>query len=199
MCEKSPPERKLFHFGVGATASLVFLAVLSLLFLSVGYFMSQTNLGMVGEPIGAASCPKTVSNCRKLFDIWSMSMNQRVFEWGLFSTKVLFWISMTVSMSGIAFSFLQFSLSLESTRESSSDEMSLATGMFSFMLRSRTMASLVMFSSIAYLVIYVVFVYPVKVVEIPTAGQLPTSEVVITRDAPEDTDRVIDAEDVKEN
>ena len=133
-----------------------------------------------------------------MFDIWSMSMNQRVFEWGLFSAKVLFWISMTVSMSGIAFSFLQFSLSPESTQEPSSDEMSLTTSMLSFMLRSRTMASLVMFSSIAYLVIYVVFVYPVKIVEIPTASQLPTSEIVITRDASENTDRVMDTDDVKE-
>jgi hypothetical protein len=102
------------------------------------------------------------------YQIWTHSLAVRAFEWNLRSTKYLFWVSMVVSLSGVAFAFWQFAQANRYDREQGQhDELAFKTHMASLSFKSRSVASLILFVSIAYLLIYAHFLYPVRQVPGP--------------------------------
>lgn len=106
--------------------------------------------------------------------IWMMDNQRDVFEWSLRSSRYLFWLSVVVSVSGIAFAFWQFVRAEQFDRaRAEADEMEIKTQMASLSFKARSMAALVLFVSIAYLMIYAVFVYPIQVLDITDAGGSP--------------------------
>lgn len=106
--------------------------------------------------------------------IWMMDNQRDVFEWSLRSSRYLFWLSVVVSVSGIAFAFWQFVRAETFDRaRAEADEMEIKTQMASLSFKARSMAALVLFVSIAYLMIYAVFVYPIQVLDISDAGGAP--------------------------
>lgn len=97
------------------------------------------------------------------YAIWTLKFRESTFEWNLRSTKIIFWVSIIVSMSGMMFAFWQFlDAGNKDQRAAEADELEVKTQMASIAFKSRSLASLVLFVSIAYLLIYVTFVYPIK-------------------------------------
>ncbi len=107
---------------------------------------------------------------QELYKQWTLFENQKHFTWNLRSTKIIFWVSMLTTMSGIAFAFWQFAeASIEERSAGLQDELELKTQLISLAFKTRSVAALVLFVSLAYLLIYVIFVYPMR--SIPTFGQ----------------------------
>ncbi|RMH17507.1 MAG: hypothetical protein D6696_15585 [Acidobacteria bacterium] len=99
---------------------------------------------------------------------WLYHENQQVYSWQRRSTKILFWVSMLVSIGGLAMAFWQFALAASEAEgavrlETTTDqEISIKTNLASLAIRTRSIAALVMFMSLAYLFVYVFFVYPIN-------------------------------------
>lgn len=105
--------------------------------------------------------------------VWTLKFRESTFEWSLRSTKIIFWVSMLISVSGIMFAFWQFlDASNKDQRAVEADELEIKTQMASIAFKSRSLASLVLFVSIAYLLIYVRFVHPIN----ETHDKLGTNE-----------------------
>jgi hypothetical protein len=107
-----------------------------------------------------------VANTDKSYEAykqWTLDQTVRAFDWHARSTKIIFWISMLVGISGICFSFWQFvEASREERRAINADEIELKMQFISLAFKSRSIAALMMFVSLAYLLIYVTLVYPVR-------------------------------------
>ena len=118
------------------------------------------------------------------FNQWILNHKQRAYEWQARSTKILFWMSMIVSIVGIGFSLWQF---LEASRSEKVaedvDEVQLKSQLISVAFKSRSLATFMMSMSLAYLLIYVTLVYPIRSEDIPPmAPQSPSGPV--TPDVP---------------
>lgn len=112
---------------------------------------------------------------RHAYAIWTMDLQRDAFEWNLRSTRYLFWLSVLVSVSGIAFAFWQFVRAEQFDRaRAEADEMEVKTQMASLSFKARSMAALVLFVSIAYLTLYAVYVYPVHVIDTAVEGAAGT-------------------------
>ena len=113
------------------------------------------------------------------YDIWVLTEDAEHYRWNLRSTKYLFWVSMIVSMSGVAFAFWQFAQANEFDRRSGDrDELEFKTQMASLSFKTRSIASFVLVVSLAYLMIYVRFLYPVQ--HLPAADQMPSDVPAVT-------------------
>ncbi|WP_138465441.1 hypothetical protein [Poseidonocella sp. HB161398] len=118
---------------------------------------------------------------RFAFSIWTLSETRRVYDWNSRASQYLFWVSMLVSVSGVAFAFWQFSqASRFLQRIGERDEVEFRNQMVSISVKTGSMATLVLVISIAYLLIYVQFVYEVKpgpqvLVEVPAPHLEATS------------------------
>jgi hypothetical protein len=94
---------------------------------------------------------------------WTIEENYRIFDWHMRSTKIIFWVSMLVSVSGMAFSFWQFvEAAKDEKRAIEADELEMRTQLVSLAFKSRSVAALLMFLAVAYLLIYVTLVYPIS-------------------------------------
>lgn len=123
------------------------------------------------------------------YKAWSTVHNVSIFSWQLFSTKVLFWLSIVVSMCGIVFSVWQFFEASDAQRRSEhADELEIKTEMISLAFKSRSIASLLLFVSIGYLTLYSIFVYPIEIhpqsTIAPLAGAGEEILIPIVGDAP---------------
>ena len=99
----------------------------------------------------------------ELYKSWSLHENIRIFEWHSRSTKIIFYISMLVSVSGICLSFWQFlQADVSEQRAEHADELEIKNQFLSLAFKSRSIASLLLFMSIGYLLIYVTFVYEIS-------------------------------------
>lgn len=110
------------------------------------------------------------------FNRWAINQNRRIFEWHSRSSRIIFWMSLLITVTGIAFSFWQF-VSANQTEKSALevDELELKSQFISMAFKSRSLASFMMMVSLAYFTIYLMLVYPVRqvrdeVIEKPTAG-----------------------------
>ena len=89
----------------------------------------------------------------ELYNQWTLQENIRVFEWHARSTKILFGTSILIAIMGMGFSFWQFHEASESQKMSKeAEEIEIKTQMISLALKSRSMASLLLFVSIVYIV-----------------------------------------------
>ncbi len=118
----------------------------------------------------------------ELYRQWTYQETQRTYEWHARSTKILFWLSVFFSASGISFSYWQFvAASKEAKRALRVNELELKSQLVSLAFRSRSIAALVLFVSLAYLLVYAVFIYPVKYPTPPgvaaSAGTYPPTSV----------------------
>lgn len=116
---------------------------------------------------------------------WTHEFHQSTYRWQALSTKIIFWISILVPISGIVFSFWQF---VEATKEvrhfreignkkdrtkasnaqrddkngGQFDYFSFQNQIMSIAFKTRSVASLIMFISVAYLIIYGTLIYPIN-------------------------------------
>lgn len=139
----------------------VVLSVL-VLFLIDEYVFQKHTLDP-SKDIPLAECKKDKAKAHEMYSVWVFQQHQRQFDWHTRSTKIIFWVSMLVAISGISFAFWQFvEASREEKKALETEELELKTKLVSLVFKSRSIAALVMFMSIAYLLIYVILIYPIR-------------------------------------
>jgi hypothetical protein len=132
-------------------------------------------------------------NAKAEYEIWTLSSKIKSFEWNLRSTKYLFWLSMLVSLSGVVFAFWQFAQASRFDRaQGEHDELAFKSLMANLSFKSRSVASLVLFVSIAYLMIYTAFVYPIRIVPPATGLQAETDNASGGRPGATVTETIVD-------
>ena len=116
----------------------------------------------------------------EIYRQWTISENKRIFDWHLRSTKIIFWVSILVAIIGFGFSFWQFvEASNHVQKATDTEQMKLKTKLISLAFKSRSIAALIMFISVAYLLIYVILVYPIR--NIPQSP-LPENQMQYSQD-----------------
>lgn len=94
---------------------------------------------------------------------WRLRQLEQMYNWQARSTKIIFWLSMFISVSGVGFSFWQFVASAkEAEKASQENEIEVKSQLISLSLKSRSIAALVLFVSMAYLTLYALLIYPIK-------------------------------------
>ena len=178
---------------------VIILALIALLaFIAVGHELiwSDYNIKLDANK----SIEVHMSDTKKysqLYSQWTMQENIRVFEWHLRSTKILFGTSILIAIMGMGFSFWQFHEAAESQRISREvEEIEIKTQMISLALKSRSMASLLLFVSIVYIISYSIFVYPLKVMPDYAVSE---NEISKENDRPKDVMKVQDSESIFES
>ena len=147
----------LISFSIG----LILITLISLFVLDE--FVFQRDGIEISTDIDLTTYRISTAKSYEIYRQWTISENQRVFDWHLRSTKIIFWVSILVSIIGISFSFWQFSeASRDAQKAAESDEMEIKTQLISLAFKSRSIAASIMFISVAYLLIYVVLVYPIR-------------------------------------
>lgn len=151
-------------------AMLVLVAVVILLVIFLA--SSQDNRIQDAYPLAVSAYPDAddIIGWRNLsesaiegFKYWSLQQTAETYEWQEYSTKVLFWLSILISICGICFSLWQFLEAGETERRSAhADELEVKNEYISLAFKSRSLASLMLFVSLAYLVIYSTLIYPIE-------------------------------------
>ena len=144
---------------------LVFFALL-VVFCAVVFLSSYFPSGPEEHEITRASCERNISECEELYEIWIISLNQRVFEWSLSSGKMIFWLSVMLTISGMVFSFWQFWEASNVTRQSETGELHLTSEALTIAFKFKSIGAMMLFLSVVYLAIYAIFIYPINVVDI---------------------------------
>lgn len=154
--------------GGGRNPALVGGSILAIIVVVMALFVMDEHYWSEGVVVSEdKDFNEYVIESKKHYEVyrqWAIEENRQVFEWQLRSTKIVFWISVLVSISGIVFAFWQFVEAAQiekSTRDVS--EIEVKTQIASMTFKSKSFAALVMALSIVYLLIYVNFVYPIKV------------------------------------
>jgi Trk-type K+ transport system membrane component len=102
---------------------------------------------------------------------WRLSHLEQVYTWQARSTKIIFWLSMLISVSGVGFSFWQFLASAkEAEKASQENEIEIKSQLISLSLKSRSIAALVLFVSMAYLALYTLLIYPIRLTSAAVPG-----------------------------
>ncbi len=124
------------------------------------------------------------------YNRWTLSENRRIFQWHARSTKVLFWVSILITITGMSFAFWQFVEASQSEKAAiETEELQVKTQLVSLAFKSRSLATFMMFVSLAYLLIYVTMVYPVKPVDADAVGDGQPQSV----SAPQGLDPTLDS------
>ncbi len=146
---------------VALSISTILIALISLFLLDE--FVFQRNVTIPEAEVSLEEHRVRTAKSYEVYKQWTIVENQRIFDWHLRSTKIIFWVSMLVAIVGLGFSFWQFvEASNDVKKAEETEEMELKTQLISLAFKSRSIAALVMFISIAYLLIYVILVYPIR-------------------------------------
>jgi len=161
------------YITIGFLAFLALMVVVSVVVLLSSYFPSGSEENAITE----ASCEGDFSACEESYKIWIFSLNQRVFEWSLLSGKMIFWLSVMVTASGLVLSFWQFWEASNVIRQSEEGELRLSSEGFSVAFKFKSIGAVILLLSVAYLSIYAKFIYPIDIVNIwPSQSQSETDE-----------------------
>lgn len=92
---------------------------------------------------------------------WQYSEVRRIFAWHDRSTKIMFWVSILITLTGLAFAFWQLmDAGRAEEKAAETNEAEIKTQLFSVAFKSRSLAAFVLFLSLSYFAIYVTLVYP---------------------------------------
>ena len=90
---------------------------------------------------------------------------KRVFEWQLFSSKILFWVVIGLVVIGIYFAWLQFQLDQQKypiyNTERSISTTEFEASVKGFRIKSSTLGVIILALSLLFFYLYLVFVYPI--------------------------------------
>ncbi len=92
---------------------------------------------------------------------------KRVFEWQLFSSKLIFFTVLLLVIIGIYFSWLQFRTGIDKDKEKHSEsetrtELEISTS--GFKVKSPILGVIILLISLAFFYLYLAHVYPIDVV-----------------------------------
>jgi hypothetical protein len=153
---------------IGKTALIVATPIISILLLIL--LLVWTDERTFLTPSLTQSAPTATENAqaetvviRERYKQWAAQHTVAIHAWHIRSTKIIFWVSILVSAFGIGFSFWQF---IEAGKAESSashqDQLELKTQLVTLAFKSRSLATFMMFCSLAYLMIYITLVYPIR-------------------------------------
>jgi hypothetical protein len=87
---------------------------------------------------------------------------ERVFAWQLLSSRIIFVVVIFLVMTGIYFSWLQFSRSLKSTKGEEFKETTFEASTTGFKVSSPILGVIILAMSLAFFYLYLAFVYPIS-------------------------------------
>lgn len=155
--------RRRFNNPANVAASIFFVVIALLGLLLFDEYFYGMNSFVTFDVNDGHNYQNDTEIMHELYRQWVIRQNIEVFEWQMRSTKVLFWVSILVTICGIGFAFWQFvDASTEERSARSVNEMEVKSQIISLAFKSRSIAALVLFVSIAYFIVYVTLVYPVK-------------------------------------
>ena len=169
-----PPIKGLTPWSVAISVLLTIAVVLGLYYLDQ---RQERGAFTPNEALSMAEYEIVRDRHRREYAIWTTENLRRVYEWDLRSAKYIFWISAFISLSGIAFAFWQFAQASSIDREMTQhDELEIKTQLASLSFKSRSIASLVLFVSVAYMLIFTIFLHGVEITEDPVGAPDVTSD-----------------------
>lgn len=149
------------HIFVSVSIAVVFLLIFLLVRIDQSFFAGASLYGSLpkeefsGLDLGARAVFE--------YQLWVLEHSREAFEWQLRSSKYLFWVSVSVAISGICFAFWQFVRADDFSRYSEeADSVDMQTAFAKISFRARSMAAFVMLMSIVYLLVYVLVVYQIE-------------------------------------
>lgn len=168
------------HFATMA----VFLVIASVVILALILLITHFSHSKHDHAITRVSCADNLPECYDIFVTWQYSFNQRVLEWSLSSGKMIFWISMGVTLTGLIFCFFQFWEASNIRRRSEVEKIQFKTEAFSVALKTQSIGALILFVSVIYLVIYAKFIYPINMVDLSSSSD--SQRILRTIEIPKD-------------
>jgi hypothetical protein len=97
------------------------------------------------------------------YDLWNLGHRRNVFEWQLFASKIIFWMVLSLVIAGVAFSAVQFGVSLR--RRTDFADAEIAMSVEGVKIRSQFLGVITLALSLAFFYLYLKTVYPI--VELP--------------------------------
>jgi len=148
-------------YYLAATFAAILVVLLLVFFLDDKVFENQSD--QIDPSLTWTEQVEQFRSVRLEYDAWALAERKRHFTWNLRSTKFIFWLSVMVSVSGLAFSFWQFSQAAALDRaQTGEDDISVKTGLIELSLKTKRFATVVLLFSLMYLMIYVIYLYPVR-------------------------------------
>ena len=87
---------------------------------------------------------------------------ERVFAWQLLSSRIIFVVVIFLVLTGIYFSWLQFSRSLKSTKGEEFKETTFEASTTGFKVSSPVLGVIILAMSLAFFYLYLAYVYPIS-------------------------------------
>jgi Trk-type K+ transport system membrane component len=157
-----------------AVSILLLLAIILLLVILDHWIFHDPGLPTPAEGSSLEDDQVQTARLHEAYQQWTYLERQRSFGWQARSTKVIFWISVLVALSGVGFSFWQFvAATKEAERALEEHQLEIRTELISLAFKSRSIAALVLFMSVAYLLVYALLIYPIS-----DAGTTPGGTLV---------------------
>ena len=94
---------------------------------------------------------------------WAVSHRKEVFAWQLFSSRIIFWVVLSLVATGMYFAAVQFQRGLRRRRPAASGEevTEIAASLTGVKVRSPILGVLILVISFAFFYLYLQFVYPI--------------------------------------
>jgi hypothetical protein len=120
--------------------------------------------GLIPQSSGTIELDRAqTEHIHQAYERWVYEHRQKTFIWHARSTRIIFWLSMFVAISGLGLSFWQFVASAkEAEKAIEENELTIKTELISLAFKSRSIAALILFLSIAYLTLYALLIYPLR-------------------------------------
>uniref|UniRef100_UPI0040570DEF hypothetical protein n=1 Tax=Candidatus Electronema sp. TaxID=2698783 RepID=UPI0040570DEF len=178
-----------------SAAIFTVLAVIFLLLLIEEYFFSKSDFELQANDHSIETYQLETSKAIELYNQWVVNNNRRIFEWQARSTKIIFYVSILMTITGMSFAFWQFIEASHSEKiATEEDQLEVKTQLVSLAFKSRSLATFMMFISLAYMLIYVTVIYPVK----PVSGEEFKIGIVATK-AEKDVQGVLENKKIGQN
>lgn len=127
---------------------------------------------------------------------WAYYDYQQSYSWQNWSTRIIFWVSMLITLTGLGLSSLQFITASNEARgalqldKGSEQELQISSQLISLAFKTRSIAAFIMFMSLVYLVIYVLFLHPIAMTTqvpqvTPSPGEHP-AKVLLSTEIPQE-------------
>lgn len=173
---------------IAVATAIVTVLVLLLLLLAMDEWLLRTQDFTSNSSDELTSLQEQTAKNVESYNQWVVGENRRVFEWHIRSTKLIFWVSILITITGMAFAFWQFVDASHTDRTAmDTEELELKTHLASLAFKSRSLATFMVFVSLAYLLIYVTLVYPIT----PVSGTTEIRQEFVVPPPSEDPEGIV--------
>ena len=130
--------------------------------LSSFFIFSDTGEGLFAQAASETKVSKELQEKQDNFEVFRLDHNMEVFKWEMFSTKIMFWLSISLVLTGIVLSILQFAKSIETSKLPDNSETTLIISEKGVKIKTAFIGLIILIISFAYLYLYMEAAYPIK-------------------------------------